>query len=618
MPEQILSRKTNHTGETAERGKRAGTKSRLRGRVRAFLRFALLYKIAALNFFLAAGGLGLQAAMQISGYRYLTKENLGLFLRHPAALAAGAVFFVLIGLYGMADRISVIYVLYARDRGGSAPPTVIDTIRYTFAAMGRLLRAKGGIRLLIFGFFEEFYASAAMLVILVQTTIVKEIFIYIFTHEQLLAAFILLIIAGGIVCLCFGRILPDMLLEGRSFSGAFARNKRMSWKEALGRALSYVLIQLLYFGLFLAAMAAGLFIVLRLQGILRRIIRASLGRVLLVSVLMTALIAFFGIMNSSVTFFLMGRGHRGEILPPRHLRGRIRRMLPAISAAAAIALMLLTGFHTYNIVKGRYNPNIEYVHKMEITAHRGASRYYPENTMAAFDAAVRLGADWIELDIQQSSDGQLFCMHDAGFGRTCGVNAKSWELDSAQIRTLDAGSFFGPDFAGEPVPFLSDVIDFAKAAGIRLNIELKPTVQQEGMEENLVRMLEEKNFIQECVVTSQKYDSLKIVKELNPAITTVYVMGLAYGNVNRMEAADAFSIRMSSVSDRLVSTIHNAGKQIYVWTVNRRNDMEEMIDIHVDNIITDDISLAKNCVGMERTGEAVWVFIRWMRRVLTA
>ena len=89
MPEQILSRKTNHTGETAERGKRAGTKSRLRGRVRAFLRFALLYKIAALNFFLVAGGLGLQAAMQISGYRYLTKENLGLFLRHPAALAAG-------------------------------------------------------------------------------------------------------------------------------------------------------------------------------------------------------------------------------------------------------------------------------------------------------------------------------------------------------------------------------------------------------------------------------------------------------------------------------------------------------------------------------------------------
>ncbi len=558
----------------------------------------------------------LQISMRISGYRYITRENLGRFLRHPSVLVSGVVLFALLALYSLADRVSVIYLLYSETEKHKGPG-VTDTFRFTMRRTGDLLKEKGRIHILFNAFFEEFYASGAMLFVLVQTSLLKEIFRVIFGDWRLLAPWLILIIAGGIACLFLSGIVPEMLFDGVSHREALRRITKRKTGDTLRIGLYYIVIQLLYFGVFLLTMGVSIFIAFRLQGVIRRLVSFSLGRVFIVCTVMTVEIVLFGIMNGGITFFLMAPDRKKSIKPPAPLSEEAQRRIPALCVITVIAVMAFTGLHTFNAFRGRYNPNIELVHTMEITAHRGASRYYPENTMAAFEAAVSLGTDWIELDIQQSKDGQLFVMHDAGFGRTCGVNAKSWELDSEQIRTMDAGRKFGQAFEGEPVPFLEDVIDYAKSVGVRLNIELKPTEQQEGMEENLVRMLQEKNFIGDCVVTSQKYSSLKKVKELDPTITTVYVMSLAYGNLVRLDAADAFSIHMGSVTDRVVSNVHNAGKQIFAWTVNKRNDMEVMMDRRVDNIITDDISLARNCVGMARTGDEIWIFIRWVRRILT-
>ena len=93
-----------------------------------------------------------------------------------------------------------------------------------------------------------------------------------------------------------------------------------------------------------------------------------------------------------------------------------------------------------------------------------------------------MGADWIELDVQQSKDGQIFVMHDANFMRTAGIDCNTWELTYNKISRLDAGSFFDIKFNGEKIPLLTETIAFAKDNHIKLNIELKPTGHEEKFE----------------------------------------------------------------------------------------------------------------------------------------
>lgn len=116
------------------------------------------------------------------------------------------------------------------------------------------------------------------------------------------------------------------------------------------------------------------------------------------------------------------------------------------------------------------------------------------------------------------------------------------------------------------------------------------------------------------MVTSQVYHVLEEVKEYDSRIHTVYVMSLAYGDINMLTASDHFSIEASSISEKLVSDVHNAGKEIYAWTVNTEESINRMIELNVDNIITDDITLAKECIYLSKTSDVVAEYVRWLSR----
>lgn len=288
------------------------------------------------------------------------------------------------------------------------------------------------------------------------------------------------------------------------------------------------------------------------------------------------------------------------------------------SAAITLEILLFTccvfccSFYLYGVCHHKISLPVEHFGTMEVTAHRGASRFYPENTMAAFEGAKELGADWIELDVQQSKDGQIFVMHDANFMRTAGIDCNTWELTYNKISRLDAGSFFDIKFNGEKIPLLTETIAFAKDNHIKLNIELKPTGHEEKFEKTVVDMINQEHFREQCVITSQVYEVLERVKAYDPQIQTVYVMSLAYGNINRLAAADNFSIEATSVTEKIVSDVHNAGKQLYAWTVNTEENINRMIDPGVDNIITDDVTLAKECIYLSKTSDVFEEYIKWL------
>ena len=281
-----------------------------------------------------------------------------------------------------------------------------------------------------------------------------------------------------------------------------------------------------------------------------------------------------------------------------------------------VVLVLICGtIFTYSLRNNLYNFNIEYVRPMEVTAHRGASVSYPENTMAAFKGALELGADWIELDVQQTSDEKIIVLHDTNLKRTTGLNKNTWEATYEEVNALDAGSFFDSKYQGEKIPLLKDVLEFASNNNIKLNIELKPTGYEKNFEAQVVDLVKEYNLLDKCVITSQVYEVLANVKKYNQDIKTVYVMSLAYGNILDLKEADNFSIEASSITKKLVKEIHNAGKEIYAWTVNTKENMNKMIDLNVDNIITDNINLAKETIYESKTSNIILKYIEFINNL---
>ncbi len=220
-----------------------------------------------------------------------------------------------------------------------------------------------------------------------------------------------------------------------------------------------------------------------------------------------------------------------------------------------------------------------------ITAHRGASGLAPENTLASVVLAMKIGANFAEIDVQETADGHLILLHDNSLKRTTDRDKNIWDLKLSDLRDVDAGSWFSPQFAGEPVPTFAQIVDAVRDK-MKLNIELKMNGHQQNLGSRVVDLIQKKNFISQCIVTSFDREEIRKVKNLNPAIKTGYIFSKTPEEDLWAGEFDLISVGRKLVTDKLVQNAHNAGKEVHVWTVNKEEEMGKMIDLGVDNIIT--------------------------------
>lgn len=233
-----------------------------------------------------------------------------------------------------------------------------------------------------------------------------------------------------------------------------------------------------------------------------------------------------------------------------------------------------------------------------VTAHRGGAAYAPENTLAALKKSIDYGVDYAEIDVQMSLDGTVVLFHDTNARRIAGVKKNICDMTYEELQQLDVGKYFRPEFEGERIPTLEEVLQYCKGK-INLNIEIKENRRFEEIVDQVVALIEENNFTGQCVVTSMSYDYLKQVEELDPDIRTGYILKMAVGDLEKMEDVDFFSMKYSYVTEDMVNAIHKAGKEVHVWTVNSRNAVKRMRAIYVDNIITDDPTLVRQTLAEE-------------------
>jgi glycerophosphoryl diester phosphodiesterase len=224
-----------------------------------------------------------------------------------------------------------------------------------------------------------------------------------------------------------------------------------------------------------------------------------------------------------------------------------------------------------------------------VIAHRGASGHAPENTLAAFRKAVSLGAAFIETDLQLSRDAHFVAIHDDTVNRTTGGQGAVKDLTLAQLRTLDAGSWFGSEFSGERIPTLEEILDFSKKHDVVFYLELKPSGTWGG-EHALIGALRESGEIPRAVVISFDSAILESLRKIEPTLMT----GLLYdGQIEKpieraVEiGARQLAVRGDLVTPALLAEARKKDLQVVCWTVNQPAHMRLLIDAGVDGIMSD-------------------------------
>lgn len=283
-----------------------------------------------------------------------------------------------------------------------------------------------------------------------------------------------------------------------------------------------------------------------------------------------------------------------------------RRSTAVLTACCfTVAALGLNLSYVYSVFTGKANFRLALFQNPTVMAHRGLSADAPENTLYAFSDAISVGADFIELDVQQTRDGVLVVMHDSNLKRTTGVNKDIWDVDYADIQNLDAGSWFDPAYANARIPTLEETLQFVDKRA-KLNIEIKPTKHgSDTLEQDVAELITRYQYTDACYVTSFSYGSLKKVKEVNPEIRTGYLMSVAYGQFYSLKYADAFSLNKVFVTSQVVNAAHQQGKQIFAWTVNSMSEVRSLCNLHVDSIITDDPVMVQNVISRDSTGETL-------------
>lgn len=234
---------------------------------------------------------------------------------------------------------------------------------------------------------------------------------------------------------------------------------------------------------------------------------------------------------------------------------------------------------------------LDIMNKTIIYGHRGASCYAPENTFAAYNKAIEMGANGIEIDVHKSKDGHLIVCHDEKVDRTTNGIGYIKDLTLKEIKKLDAGSWFDNKFRGEKIPLLNEVLEFVKDRNIFLNIEIKNgPIFYEGIEHDIVKAVRAYDLIENTIISSFNHFSLAHIKNIDKRFKTgiLYIAGMIdpWEYATKIGASYIHPLYLT-INEEIVSKSQNNGIKVNVFTVNREEDAKLMKLFKVDGIITD-------------------------------
>lgn len=556
--------------------------------ITTLLLFELGYKFLLLILVPLAKDLLLYAVRR-TGSPYLTVENLTKVITNPFSALLLIFLLFLLAFYIFIELAAI--VLYLEQGKTGRHMGVFTLFRKAVRKALLVFRPKNTAVLLYVLLFIPL-AGPILFGGPVSSLKIPE-FILEYIHGNQMLAIIYYTAAAAMTLISFQWIfsIPDMLIRDTSFPEAIHLSRRIQKKKSvrtLAVFLSWFLVTVIFFVIVYYACVIFTLLFIRLttgnnepQGTLWSYFYIFNTRAA-VTASTLSVICNLGLITS------LYHRYRGEaILPGRKNISKIKYTARFLTHVVLLYVLLV--LYAENIVYPGYYT--ELTPSVRIIAHRAGSMFAPENTLSALNEAVKSGASYAEIDVQQTKDGVLVVMHDTSLKRTTGVNKQIWTVTYDEMKDYDTGRYYSSDYIGETIPTLEQMLSAADNR-IGLMIELKKNGHESDYVQSVINAIRKYNMENQCLIASMDYRLLEEARLLAPDIKTAYIQALAYGDLDSLNAADVLCIEASFVTQEQVARAKTLNKPIYAWTVNQERSMRTMVELQVDGLITDNPYLA--------------------------
>ncbi|WP_127534361.1 glycerophosphodiester phosphodiesterase [Paenibacillus kobensis] len=428
-------------------------------------------------------------------------------------------------------------------------------------------------------------------------------------HPSIIMTIVYVIILAAAIYLVLRWIfvLHYIVLEGRTIDSAIRSSLHLTRGKRLRVLASLFLINAVFIGTGFALLSSLSFLPYWLN---HNVLKAftehySLTLSTMLTYVLTLAIMPFNIIVITRLFYAFKR-ERGQ-LPRDHLKlyrsflGRWedklagaakqfagKRMLFAAIAIVYVSLALFVGLKASgHLVYAKWS--------VLISAHRGDMENAPENSLPSIQSAIDKGIQSVEIDVQLTRDGVAVLNHDTTLKRMAGVNNRVADLTYEQVSRLTIGH----DADGVPVPVatLEETLTVAKGR-IKLLLDLKPHGPSEPLVRETIRLIHAYEMEEDIYIQSFDSSMLRQIRALSPDIRIGQIMYFAFGDLSSLDV-DFYTVERVMVTEQLVNRAHAADREVWVWTVNGRHNLKEMLKFKIDGLITDTPSLAQSMVGID-------------------
>ena len=562
-----------------------------RGSWKTLFLFEILYRLFTTYAFFPACKWLFNSCLRVTGLHYLSAENLGRFLANPLMLLCCAVLLLAFSLAAILEISCLITCLHASNGHTLG---IFQLIQEGLRDAVRCLHPGNWTLLLVTALLLPITqlpstTSPLRLINLPWATIGAYAlqFPYVLITAAYSAAALLFF---GLAMCAYHRFVLEDTSSARAFRGAMAMNRGRRFYRLAELLAWMVAVCALVFGAATLLARIGNRMVVLLSDDLNTQYHIRLPFSTALSFAKNSL-PFMACYAYLTAIYHSAKAELGEPLPESAVpRVKNARRFNAITfyVTAALCVLCLVLYDTLlRPIMVRYDA-LEFMSSRPtlIIAHRGFFKDADENTLPAFNAAIEVGVDYVELDVQQTADGVVIVNHDNTFRRVFGDKRKVWETTYSEVRELSG------IVTGECPPTLHEVLTLCNPQANFL-IELKNNGHNPELAQAVYDILLEYGCLDRCIIQSTSYRMLRQFKALAPDVRCGYILSFALGEYATLDAADFFSIDYSYIDETIVNAIHRLGKDVFAWTINDESRMSKLIAMGVDGIITDEAPLAK-------------------------
>ncbi len=577
------------------------------------LMYELIFKLLLLSVGAPLLTLLLKLTMKISHVRYLSDEKVWIYLKNPATIIALLLILFFSAMFSFMELsgLAACYSCYYRGERLS----VIGMFRTGYHAFKKAFRGKGLLCFMTFMVYMPIaqYTISSGIFLAPILPILRDAFRAVNTRGAL-AVYIGLQIVFAILIVSRSYSLHFLVLTDKPLYDCTIESRKL----IIGQKLKYVLSLVLWTLFIVAAtavitFAASFAVLIVIKGFSspNKALISSLKVLKYEGEIFAAVAAF--VSTPAIMCWLTGRFFADlpedtKVTLPERTTYKLGRAARVILYVSIISSSLLLNYSYLSALhKGNINLNVGIITRTQVTAHRGCSKEAPENTLYAFEKALESNTDYIELDVQLTKDEQLVVFHDEKLERATGAKGKlsDYTYDELQSLTVKSKYVSEEDFPDARIPLLTDVFELVGEEKL-YNIEIKDHGNTNLTVEKTVEAIKEHDLESSCYVTSFSYSAVKKVKQLDPNIKTGLIANVATTTAfMQMKNIDALSMNHLLVNATVVNNAHQNGKRIFVWTVDNKGEMEKMMALGVDNIITNCPDRASEVVYSTTAGRKV-------------